>query len=118
MTIPLQVTFRGLDASPAVQENIQKRAQRLERFDPGVRACLVTIEQPHHSHQQGNHFRVQIELVVAGTNIVVTRGSHENPAHEDVYIVIRDAFNAAVRRMQDRVRRPRTAQYHPRAGQA
>ena len=33
------------------------------------------------------------------------RSGPENQAHEDVYVAVRDAFNAATRRLQDHVRK-------------
>lgn len=104
----LQITYRGLPNSEALDENIQKRAQRLARAHPGITACHVTVEQPHQHHQRGNHFRVQILLAVPGAHVVVSRGDTVNPAYEDVYIVIRDAFNAALRQLEERARRPRS----------
>jgi hypothetical protein len=107
MHTPLQITYRGLPHSEAVDQNIQKRAERLARAHPGITACHVTVELPHQHHQRGNHYRVQVFLAVPGANLVVSRGDTVNPAYEDVHIVIRDVFNAALRRLEERLRRPR-----------
>jgi hypothetical protein len=50
---------------------------------------------------------VHVELSVPGGSLVVTRGNDENRSHEDLHVVVRDAFNASVRRLEDRLRRPR-----------
>jgi ribosome-associated translation inhibitor RaiA len=107
MQTPVQITYRNLPHSDAVDESIQKRAVRLARTHTGITACHVTVEQPHQHHQHGNHYRVQIFLAVPGTNLVVSRGDTVNPAYEDIHIVIRDAFNAAQRRLSERAERPR-----------
>lgn len=107
MTIPIQITYRGLPSSEAIEQNIHNRAARLERSHPGITACHVTVEQPHHHHHQGNHYRVHVDLHVPGGNLSVTRGDTDNHAYEDVYLVIRDAFNAALRRLEERLGRPR-----------
>jgi ribosome-associated translation inhibitor RaiA len=108
MPIPIQITYRGLPSSEAIEQNVHKRAARLERFRPGITACHVTIEVPHHHHQRGNHYRVQVELGLPGGPLVVTRGNADNQAYEDVYLVIRDAFSAALRRLEERRGRPLT----------
>jgi ribosomal subunit interface protein len=105
MTIPLQVTFKGMDASPALEARIRDKAARLERFAARIQRCHVTIEAPHRRHRQGKLFRARIELVVPRGEVVVTRESPQDQAHEDAYVAVRDAFDAAVRRLEDHVRR-------------
>jgi hypothetical protein len=39
--------------------------------------------------------------------VVVDRAKPIDHAHEDVYVAIRDAFNAAVRRLEDQARKMR-----------
>jgi ribosome-associated translation inhibitor RaiA len=107
MRNPVQITYRGLPHSEALDQSIQERALRLERAQPDITACHVTVELPHHHHQRGNHYRVQIFLALPRANLVVSRGDTANPAYEDVHVVIRDAFNAALRRLEERGRRLR-----------
>jgi ribosome-associated translation inhibitor RaiA len=107
MHTPIQITYRGLPHSDAVDQNIQKRAQHLERIHPRISACHVTVELPHQHRHQGNHFRVQIDLHVPGGSLVVTRGDTVNPAYEDVHAVIRDAFSAALGMLEERHERAR-----------
>lgn len=105
MTIPLQVTFTGMDTSPALEARIREKAARLERFAERAVRCHVTIEAPHRHHRQGQMYRVRIELVVPRGDIVVTRESPQDHAHEDAYVAVRDAFDAAVRQLEDHVRK-------------
>ncbi len=42
-----------------------------------------------------------------GADVVVTRESPRDHAHEDPYVAVRDAFDAAIRQVEDRVRRRR-----------
>jgi ribosomal subunit interface protein len=107
MQTPIQITYRGLSPSDAIEQNIQKRAARLERFRPGITACHVTVELPHQHHHQGNLYRVHVDLHVPGGGLVVTRGDTANPAYEDAHVVIRDAFDAAERRLEERQQRTR-----------
>lgn len=44
MTIPVQVGFKGMDASPALGVRIRERAARLERFAGRIPRCHVTVE--------------------------------------------------------------------------
>jgi ribosomal subunit interface protein len=105
MTIPLQITFKGMESSPALEARIREKAARLERFSARILRCHVTIEAPHRHHRQGRMYRARIELVVPRGDIVVTRESPQDHAHEDPYVAVRDAFDAAVRQLEDHMRR-------------
>ena len=107
MTIPLKITLENMDPSPAVEANVRRRAQRLERFADRIVACEVVIEAPHRHHHKGKIYEVRVAISVPGKDIHITRSPEANHAHEDVYVAIRDAFNAAARQLEDHVRRMR-----------
>lgn len=105
MQLPLQITFRHMDHSDAVDAAIRKNAERLDRFADRIMACRVVVIAPHKHHRQGKLYEVKIDLTIPGEEIAVTREGPKNHAHEDVYVAIRDAFNAAARRLEDHTRR-------------
>ncbi len=100
MTVPIQVTYRDFPQSDAIDARIKERAARLERHHKRITDCRVVIEAPHRRHHQGKLYHVRIDLVVPGGELVVNRDSHDKHAHEDVYVAIRDAFNAMERQLQ------------------
>lgn len=107
MDSPVQVTFRNVDASSAVEADVLKRAATLERFHPRIHSCHVAVEAPHRHHHKGALYRVRIELAVPGAELVVGRNPTERAAHADVYVAVRDAFRAARRELTDDARRAR-----------
>lgn len=86
--------------SPAVEAQIQRRVQRLERSFGRLLRCDAWIEQPHHHNRKGNTFRVRLELAVPGETLVVSRDAGTDHTHENVYVAIADAFRAARRQLQ------------------
>jgi len=100
MTGPVQITLHGMAHSPALEERIRGKAQMLERFDDSITSCRVVVEHPHHHSHKGGHFTVRIFIAVPDGEIVVNRDRHE-----DVYVAVRDAFDAARRQLEDHVRR-------------
>lgn len=105
MAVPLQVTFKGMESSPALEARIREKAARLEHFERDILRCHVTIEAPHHHHRTGRIFRARVEVFVPRGEIVVTRERPQDHAHEDPYVAVRDAFDAAVRQLEDHVRK-------------
>jgi ribosomal subunit interface protein len=107
MQIPLQISFRNMDPSPAVEERIRKKAAKLERFHDRIIGCTVVVEAPHRHHHKGKLYSVRVDISVPGKDVVVDRAKPGDHAHEDVYVAIRDAFNAATRRLEDQARKMR-----------
>ena len=96
MQIPLQITVRDMEPSDALEARIRSKAQKLEEFFAHIVSCHVVVEMPHRHHQQGKQFNVRIDIGVPGNTIVLNR--HQA---EDVYVALRDAFDAAKRQLQE-----------------
>jgi ribosome-associated translation inhibitor RaiA len=107
MSFSLQITFRDIDHSPAMERAIRLRARKLDRYCDGINTCRIVVESPHRSRTKGNHVSVRIDLTVPGHEIVVTRGADDQGIHEDPYVVIREAFEVAVRELKRYAQRRR-----------
>jgi ribosome-associated translation inhibitor RaiA len=75
----------------------------------------VAIESPHKHQYKGKLYHVVVDVHVPGKEIVVSRAPDDQQAHEDVYVAIRDAFDAARRQIQDyvRIRRGKVKAHEP-----
>lgn len=110
MSVPLQITFRGMHATPALRADIEKHAAALERFSPNLLGCRVVFEKSEGHHHQGNRYRVHVQLQVPGRDIQAGRGpASENRTFEDAYVAIHDTFAAARRQLEDHERTRRGA---------
>jgi ribosomal subunit interface protein len=118
MQIPIEITFRDMERSEAVEAAIREKAEKLEQFYDKIMGCHVMVEAPHGHHHQGRLFQVRIDLTVPDAELVVNHEHHhKDHSHEDVYVAIRDAFNAMQRQLQDhaRQRRGKTKHHEPPA---
>lgn len=102
MQIPLEITAHHFTLNDALEAMIRERAEALEKFYPRLIRCHVTIEGPGNHHRTGGPHDVKIDLSVPGRELVVTRQTGE-----DVTVVLRDAFDAARRQLQDFARKQR-----------
>ncbi|USF89091.1 HPF/RaiA family ribosome-associated protein [Candidatus Endoriftia persephone] len=107
MKIPLQVTFRDIPHSDALEADIREKAAKLEEYYDQIMSCRIMIESPHGHHHKGNLYHVRVDITVPGDEIVVSRSPDQHHAHEDAYVTVRDAFNAARRQLQDFARKQR-----------
>ncbi|MDO9139735.1 MAG: HPF/RaiA family ribosome-associated protein [Methylobacter sp.] len=104
MQIPLQITFRGIPSSDAVEAKIREKASKLDRFHPHIMSCRVAVEAEHQRHHQGNQYHIRIDITTPRKELVVSHEHHDKQAYEDIYVAIRDAFDAATRQLEDYVR--------------
>ena len=107
MQIPLQITYRHMEPSEALEAKIQEKMQHLEKFSEHITGCRVTVDQENKRHHQGKLFSVKLDITLPGREIVITRHPEQNHAHEDVYVTLRDSFDAAKRQLEDYVRKIR-----------
>ena len=102
MQIPLQITIRGIEHSEALETHIRDKVNKLEEFFDHITSCRVVVELPHKHHQQGKQFNVRLDIGVPGSEIVVNRDHAE-----DVYVALRDGFDAAKRQIEEYARKIR-----------
>jgi ribosomal subunit interface protein len=103
MQLPLEITFRNMERSEALENKVRERAEKLDRFADHIMSCRVVVEAPHKHHQKGNLYHVRIDITVPGKEIVVSREPDQHHAHEDANVAVRDAFDAARRQLEDYV---------------
>ncbi len=104
MLLPLQITFHNMSPSEAIEAKIRKSAAKLERFYNRIISCRVTVDAPHRHKRQGKLYHVRIDISIPNHEIVINREPSECQTHEDMYVAIRDAFDAAKRKLQDYAR--------------
>lgn len=110
MRQPLQITFRGIDRSDAVEAAVREKAAHLERFSADIMACRVVVDLLEKHRQQGRPFGVRIDLTLPGHELVVNRVERE-----DVYVALRDAFDGMKRQIEEVVQQRRGQEkQHPR----
>lgn len=102
MQVPVQITMRDIPHSDALDAHIRDKAAKLEEFHPRITSCRVSVEELRKHHRQGRHFQVRIDIRIPGKELVANRDHHE-----DVYVALRDAFDAAKRQLEDAAREMR-----------
>jgi ribosomal subunit interface protein len=107
MAEPVQITFKDMPPSPAIEAWIREHASKLTRYHDHIVHCQVVVEAPHRHQQRGHLYNVRLDITVAGGEVVVSHQGPKDEAHRDVYVALRDAFHAARRQLQDQVRKQR-----------
>ena len=136
MQIPMQITWRGMEPSPAVETKIHEEAAKLDEFYDRITSCRVMVEIPHQHQHRGYRFHIRVDLTVPGGEIVVnheptlhgdvqkmegelSKGVELSAPHKDIYVAIRDAFKTARRQLQEYIHRQNgSVKHHDAASDA
>ena len=108
MQRPIKITFRNLERSEAIEAKILERAEKLDEYYDRIMSCGVVVEAQHKHHHHGNHYHVRVDVTVPGGELVASREPDEHHSYADVYVAIRDAFDAIRRQLEDYGRRQRS----------
>lgn len=102
MILKPQITLKDIPHSDAVEKKIMDKVAKLDMFHSRITACRVTIESTQRRQHQGKLFSIRIGVTIPGGEIVINKVEHE-----DIYVAIRDAFDAAKRKLEEHERRQR-----------
>ena len=100
MQSPVQIAFRHVTPSPALDAHVRRRVEKLSRYSHTIISCRVTIDTPpKHSHH-GKSFRVVVDVVIPGTqrSMRATRMT-EIPRAQDAHVAIDHAFAEVERQL-------------------
>jgi len=99
--LPLQITFRHLDHSAALESRIRALVSRLEKFDAHITHCHVIVASPPRHHRRGALYDFHIDIALPDQVIAVRHARSAAAAHVDPFVALRDAFRAVRRKLED-----------------
>ena len=89
-----EITYHRVDSSPALNEDINRRLEKLEHYSSDIQHVRVVIDLPHNHKHKGKLFHVAIEMSMKGSMIPV---SHDDAS---VHVAVKHAFEAAERQLK------------------
>ncbi len=95
MQVPLKITARNTEISPAEEEAIQQRASKLEAIYGRLMSCRVAVEVPHRHRRSGASYTVRVDITVPGGELIVDRKPGDT-----LISAIQKAFAAAERKLR------------------
>lgn len=111
----IQINWLDIAPSPALEDEIQKRFEKLQQFCDEITAAYISIDQPHRSHRRVHSYNVTLELHVPNKKIVVSHHPGGEATLHDLYSLLHRTFDAARRQLQDyvRIRQGKVKQHVP-----
>lgn len=97
----VDVVYRDLDSSAALNDIITKKLEKLNRYTDQIVHSRVVLDIPHNHKHKGKQFRASIELDIKGHPVAITQDD------ESIHVAVRDAFSSAERKVKQLVDRQR-----------
>jgi ribosome-associated translation inhibitor RaiA len=106
MKTHVELAFKGMKASAAVRQDVEKHLANLEKLYGRIISCHVTLQAPGKHHESGDAHKVNIHLALPdGRQVDISHTPQADKRHADLNFAVNDAFKRAGRRLQDEVRR-------------
>jgi len=103
MAVKLEITLRG--AGPreeAFRAEIEREAEKLGRLFSQIMNLRVVVDSPPGHKRHGRPFRVSVEVLLPKKKkVVANRERREQKTYEDITLVVREAFEAAARQIEE-----------------
>ncbi|QEY14626.1 ribosome-associated translation inhibitor RaiA [Cellvibrio sp. KY-GH-1] len=97
----VDVVYRDLDSSAALNDIITKKLEKLNRYTDQIVHSRVVLDIPHNHKHKGKQFRASIELDIKGHPVAITQDD------ESIHVAVRDAFSSAERKVKQLAARQR-----------
>jgi cold shock CspA family protein/ribosome-associated translation inhibitor RaiA len=122
MNFPIQISYRNVEPSPAIDAWVHKQAEKLSTFHHKIVRCRVVIDVSHRHLRRGNRFLVKVLLSVPGGQITArnlaapldpeklldegrkVKKLEIGAPQKELRLAIAEAFRSAGRRLQDKLR--------------
>jgi cold shock CspA family protein len=101
MQMPMEVSFRGVERTHAMERLISEQAEKLEQVCDHITSVRISVEKLQEHQKSGNPFRVRIlARIPPGHELVAARDPTERDLHDPLDKIVRDAFNALRRQVK------------------
>lgn len=94
MKSAVDVVYRDLTSSAALNETITKKIEKLNRFTDQIIHSRIVLDTPHNHKHKGKQFRASLEIDLKGSPIAITQDN------ESIHLAVRDAFITAERKIK------------------
>lgn len=99
-----EIDFQGMEPSESFRDQIIAQIRRLEDRYGRLTACRVVVKGPGARHHTGGLYDIHIHLGLPDAReVAVERTPHLDERFQRFEFALHDAFNRAVRQLQDQV---------------
>ncbi|MFT4763156.1 MAG: putative sigma-54 modulation protein [Oleispira sp.] len=96
----LEISFRDIEHSDGIEQLIRDKAGKISSIYDSITGIRAVVAMPHNHSNKGKLAHVSLEIGLPGETVAITNDNHDNKAHEDMYVAVKDAFEVAQRKVR------------------
>jgi cold shock CspA family protein/ribosome-associated translation inhibitor RaiA len=101
---PLQITYKGIESSPAFDALIRERATGLERKHPRITGCRVVVDVPYRGSESAKvPLAVSVEVEIPNRSLVIGKDTQDRREMKDDHTAVLNNAFTAVERQLDKI---------------
>ncbi|HKK70651.1 MAG TPA: HPF/RaiA family ribosome-associated protein [Candidatus Krumholzibacteria bacterium] len=115
MQVPLELTFRGVKKTEALDDLVRDKVEKLHRVCDYLTSCRVAVERPQGNPSTGSSYRVRVAVQVPrGHELVAVREPSQGTVNDTLETVIHRTFDAMRSQLEQLVaKQRRDVKAHP-----
>lgn len=115
MQVPLELTFRGVKKTEALDDLVRDKVDKLHRVCDYLTSCRVAVERPQGNPSTGSSYRVRVAVQVPrGHELVAVREPSQGTVNDTLETVIHRTFDAMRSQLEQLVaKQRRDVKAHP-----
>ena len=86
--LPIQITFRSMQASPTIEYLVNKHYAKIKHLHPKISTCRAAVSLIHRQKTKAKIFSINLELSVPQRKLVCRK------VNQNIYLAIKEAFQA------------------------
>jgi len=106
MQTPVEIAYRHCEPTEGMRAEIDAQLKRLEQFSDRITSCRVVVEAPQTRHRNGVSYKVNL-FVAMPQHKDIAVNAHDAPKREHARVAIREAFDEAIRQVEEAEREMR-----------
>ncbi|MBD2459866.1 HPF/RaiA family ribosome-associated protein [Oscillatoria sp. FACHB-1407] len=111
MQVALEITYRDVDKTPAIESLVQEKVAKLERLCNYINSCQIALEKIHDRPKHGSPYRVRIDITVPPNHeLVADSNPGDRIQYAELDTVIRDAFSKVERQLKELTEKQRESE--------
>ncbi len=101
MEKPLQIAYRDIEKTEALESLIREKIAKLEKLHDRITSCHVAVERPQRHQDSGSPYRVRIDVrVPPGHELIARHEPGQGEMHDSLELIIRDTFESVWRQLR------------------
>lgn len=102
MDVPIEISFKDIEKSEALEGLIREKIAKLEQFHSHVVSCRVVVFIPHHRSVEPQPIAISVEVALPGSKMIVAKAEdNRESGRGGNAVLVSTVFDKVLRQIKD-----------------